>query len=100
MRPIILLFGLLLLCGCACVSKQTTESTQSAPCLYENRCMAKRFSEDTSSPERKPQAEEPYVTYNLETANFQVWFYDNHYVYSDGDNKVTKNYTTIDTDSN
>ncbi|HOL21261.1 MAG TPA: hypothetical protein PLQ41_00195 [bacterium] len=42
---------------------------------------------------------DPYGKYTLETADVEVWFYDDHFVYFDRDRKVVKNYETIDTDS-
>ncbi|MCX8083004.1 MAG: hypothetical protein N3D17_06395 [bacterium] len=40
----------------------------------------------------------PYGKYSLETADVQVWFYDNHFIYLDRNKQVVKPYTTFDTE--
>lgn len=40
--------------------------------------------------------QEPYGKYSLETADIQVWFYDNEYVYFDRGEKVIRKYKSID----
>ncbi len=99
MRPIIAIFGLLFLCGCTCISNNTIENTPSQENTFQTKEPVVREIEPTSSTEHEHQ-EEPYGKYNLETADIQWWFYDNHYVYFDGEHKVLKTYETIDTDSN
>lgn len=46
-----------------------------------------------------PETKDPYGKYSLETADVEVWFYDNCFIYLDRGRKVLKTYEGIDRSS-